>query len=200
MIIEALEKNIYYYKNVIDEPYPFIREIEDLDLYKEESGYLSKWLKWTASTNEKINYGYKKEGYFYNNPIKNDYDKKCLNILNAIKKISDDCIHDYILKNNLDEVFLPNYISIRKYNYGADMGPHVDSEDPTDKDHPYISGVLYLNDNYDGGEIEFPNQNISIKPEAGSMIIFPSYRPYFHHPKPPINNNKYMCPFFWYKK
>lgn len=200
MILDTVEPKIFYYKNIIKDPYGFIEQIENLDKVNDESDYLSKWDKWNASTDQSISYGFKKEGYVYPKAIKSSYDKECLNILNTIKKISEECISDYIKKNNLDEVFLPNYFSIRKYNFGADMGPHADSEDPTDKDHPYISGVLYLNDNYSGGELDFPAQKISIKPEAGSMIIFPSYRPYIHHPKPPINGNKYMCPFFWYKK
>lgn len=200
MILEVIEKKIFYYKNVIQNPYDFIQEIEFLDLENEQSDFLSKWLTWSASTDQKINYGFKKEGYIHSSLVKNNYDRRCLNILNVINKISEDCISDYINKNNLQEVFLPNYFSIRKYNVNADMGPHADSEDPTDKDHPYISGVLYLNDDYEGGELEFPDQKISIKPEAGSMVIFPSYRPYIHHPKPPVSGKKYMCPLFWYKK
>jgi hypothetical protein len=34
------------------------------------------------------------------------------------------------------------------------------------------SGLLYLNDEYQGGELVFPKQGISIKPEAGSLIFF----------------------------
>jgi len=34
------------------------------------------------------------------------------------------------------------------------------------------SGLLYLNDDYDGGELVFPEQGISIKPETGSLIFF----------------------------
>jgi hypothetical protein len=34
------------------------------------------------------------------------------------------------------------------------------------------SGILYLNDDYKGGEIFFPDQNLTIKPDAGSLIVF----------------------------
>lgn len=200
MILEILEKNIFYYKNVIDDPNQFIYNLENLDLNIKENFYLSRWEAWTASDNNSIVYGVKKEGHIYNRPIFDLYDNQCLEIIKYIKKNSDECINDYVFKTNSDQIFLPNYFSIRKYNTGADMGPHADSDDPTDKEHPYISGVMYLNDDYTGGELEFPNQKISIKPEAGSMVIFPSYRPYVHHPKPPITGNKYMSPFFWFKK
>ena len=200
MILEIVENQIFYYKNIITNPYQFIKKIEDLDAYIEQDFYLSKWSEWSASTDKNIIYGLKKEGSVYPKYIKNNYDKECLQVLNTIKKISDDCIENYVNKTNSKKVILPNYFSIRKYNTGADMGPHADSDDPTDKNHPYISGVLYLNDDYSGGEIEFPNYGISIKPEAGSMVIFPSYRPYVHHPKPPVFCNKYMSPFFWFKE
>lgn len=200
MILEILEKQIFYYKEVISDPDEFVKKIENLESYIEKDFYLSKWSEWSASTDKNILYGLKKEGSIYPKFIKNSYDKECLDILNTIKKISEECIVDYVKKTNSENVVLPNYFSIRKYNTGADMGPHADSDDPTDKTHPYISGVLYLNNNYDGGEIEFENQKIKIKPEAGSMIIFPAYRPYVHHPKPPTSGNKYMCPLFWFKE
>ena len=34
------------------------------------------------------------------------------------------------------------------------------------------SGLLYLNDDYQGGELVFPDQGLTIKPEAGSLIFF----------------------------
>jgi predicted 2-oxoglutarate/Fe(II)-dependent dioxygenase YbiX len=34
--------------------------------------------------------------------------------------------------------------------------------------------VTYLNDDYEGGEIEFTDLNISLKPKAGSTIMFPA--------------------------
>jgi len=53
---------------------------------------------------------------------------------------------------------------------GAENALHHDNwlEDQVD-DH---SSLLYLSDDYDGGLIEFPNENISIKPEKGMFICF----------------------------
>jgi predicted 2-oxoglutarate/Fe(II)-dependent dioxygenase YbiX len=102
--------------------------------------------------------------------------------------------------HRINKPWLPNFFNIKKYNEGADMGPHVDSSDPTNIEHPVISGVMYLNDNYEGGEINFPNQGVSIKPKAGSVIIFPSTDPYLHHPQKIDYGTKYMVPLFWYKE
>lgn len=34
------------------------------------------------------------------------------------------------------------------------------------------SGLLYLNNDYSGGELFFPKQSISLKPEVGSLVFF----------------------------
>jgi predicted 2-oxoglutarate/Fe(II)-dependent dioxygenase YbiX len=53
---------------------------------------------------------------------------------------------------------------------GASNGLHLDT---FDEDKLYDrSGILYLNDNYEGGEINFPEQGIKIKPEAGTLLVF----------------------------
>lgn len=69
-----------------------------------------------------------------------------------------------------------NY-QILKYGKGQYFTNHID-------DHPQyhrrVSSVYYLNDNYDGGEINFPRFEISYKPKANEMIIFPSTYVYNH--------------------
>ena len=40
--------------------------------------------------------------------------------------------------------------------------------------------MLYLNDNYKGGETEFLNQAIKIKPETGKLILFPPFWTHEH--------------------
>jgi len=77
------------------------------------------------------------------------------------------------------------------------MGPHVD--DYGNGDDPNISVVLYLNDDYVGGELFFREQGVKIKPEAGSIVIFPSVEPYYHESLPVESGIKYMAPGFWRK-
>jgi Rps23 Pro-64 3,4-dihydroxylase Tpa1-like proline 4-hydroxylase len=54
-----------------------------------------------------------------------------------------------------------------------------------------ISPILYLNDDYIGGEIEFVNFNIKIKPKSGSLILFPSNYAYRHTAHPVTSGTKY---------
>lgn len=70
-----------------------------------------------------------------------------------------------------------DYYGILKYGKGQKFTNHVDDH----KDyHRRISTVYYLNDNYAGGEINFPRFNITFKPAANQMIFFPSTYVYNH--------------------
>ncbi|NDF29896.1 MAG: 2OG-Fe(II) oxygenase [Nitrososphaeria archaeon] len=197
MHIKKLDDNIIYYENVLDFPKNFIDKIEELDLINNNINQLSKWSEWNAS-NENKKYGITKNGNFSSMQYNTKEDIETSLLIYKIKAISDLCFANYMKETNCNFLKLPDYFSIRKYDTSVDMGEHVDAEDPTDKSHPVISGVLYLNDSYTGGEIYFKNQNIKIKPSAGSMVMFPSYRPYTHHPMPVTEGDKYMIPFFWY--
>lgn len=66
---------------------------------------------------------------------------------------------------------------ILKYGEGNHFSNHYDDA----KKYPRtISMSFYLNDNYEGGEIEFPRFGLTIKPKANQMIMFPSNYVYNH--------------------
>jgi hypothetical protein len=55
-----------------------------------------------------------------------------------------------------------------------------------------ISIVVYLNDDYEGGDIWFPRMdNLSIKPKAGDIVVFPSTYIYEHASRDMISGTKY---------
>ena len=54
-----------------------------------------------------------------------------------------------------------------------------------------ISILCYLNDDYTGGEIEFIQYGITIKPKAGTILAFPSYFEYEHQVHPVITGKRY---------
>ena len=104
---------------------------------------------------------------------------------------------DYAKHFSIDYVE-PRSLSISKYRSGAFMGSHVDHYG-TEPFEPLMSAVAYLNDDYEGGELEFQNQGVSIKPAAGSVVVFPSVEPFYHQSLPIISGVKYMSPIFWIK-
>lgn len=114
-------------------------------------------------------------------------------------------VHEQIQKG-LEEISKENpFLSIShgesftlvKYGVGGKYGPHVDFQ-PT---HPksrspirQISVVMYLTDpdNYEGGEIHFPRQNITLKPKPGEIIYFPSCYTHVHEVKPVTKGERYV--------
>jgi hypothetical protein len=54
--------------------------------------------------------------------------------------------------------------------------------------------TFYINDNYNGGDIEFyVNGDITNhKPKAGDLVVFPSTVPYFHGVKTIPDGNKFF--------
>lgn len=77
---------------------------------------------------------------------------------------------------------------ILKYGLGQQFTNHID--DHVDH-HRRVSTVYYLNDDYTGGEIHFPRFNITFKPKANQMIIFPSTYVYNHSVLPVIEGERY---------
>jgi len=78
--------------------------------------------------------------------------------------------------------------SILKYGVGQKFINHIDDH----KDyHRRVSLVYYLNDDYLGGEINFPRFNISYKPKANEALMFPSTYVYNHSVSEVTNGTRY---------
>jgi predicted 2-oxoglutarate/Fe(II)-dependent dioxygenase YbiX len=75
-----------------------------------------------------------------------------------------------------------------KYNSGQEYKKHYDGGTEVGR---AISAVCYLNNDYVGGEIEFPHFNVKIKPEPGMLILFPSNFAYSHIALPVTEGTKY---------
>jgi len=95
--------------------------------------------------------------------------------------------NDYKKHFGISSIWHDSY-SILKYGVGQKFVNHVD-------DHPdyhrRVSTLYYINDDYSGGEINFSRFNLSIKPKANQMIIFPSTYVYNHSVSPVIEGTRY---------
>lgn len=87
------------------------------------------------------------------------------------------------------------------YDPGGHYRPHIDAEglwtnpDGTqmwkktiDRD---LSTVLFLNDDFEGGCFTFPDLRVTIRPEPGLLVCFPSSRFFRHCVEPVISGNRY---------
>lgn len=184
-----LSDGIYYYENLIEDTDQLLLDINNTDKNLLDTDLLEKWHTWASSNDDWI-FGERKHIF----PERYSTSSKMVqDIFDQLKGAVTIASTDYAQqsKNALDEID-PRTIS--KYYTDSFMGPHTDSGP-----RAYISGVLYLNDDYEGGEIAFPNQGIEVKPSAGSMLFFPSVEPYIHNPKKVLSGEKYMVPMFWFK-
>ena len=113
------------------------------------------------------------------------------------------------LKKEVDEFFnvdaLPTSPAIVRWMPGYRQEPHADKELHTGpdagkpNDFPWydLAGLFYLNDDYEGGELYFPNQGIQFKPKPGAAYFFPGAMNYVHGVTEITSGIRYVIPFFW---
>ena len=79
------------------------------------------------------------------------------------------------------------------YFYGSD--PEIIKKIGFQSDY---SALLYLNNSYDGGEIEFMQHGIKIKPSPGTLIFFKGDMNAFHKVNEVTNGERYnFVTFYW---
>jgi len=116
-----------------------------------------------------------------NNPI-------CQKIINQYYTLLLSTTNVYAKKYNIHETFWHEQYSVLKYVPGTQYHEHYDGGTNIGR---AISCVCYLNDDYEGGEIEFINFKVKIKPQKGMLILFPSNYAYRHIAHPVISGTKY---------
>jgi hypothetical protein len=99
------------------------------------------------------------------------------------------CIDDYAKYWGINVVYYEafNFVKYegegKHFNIHADHGPSYNAT---------VSAVIYINDDYEGGEIQFPRLDGYIhKPKVGDIAIFPSNYIYEHASLPMKSGTKY---------
>lgn len=99
----------------------------------------------------------------------------------------------------------PTDAAIVRWPVGAMQFPHADKElhegpdAGTPNEFPWydLGTVFYLNDDYEGGELFFPLQNIKFKPKPRAAYFFPGDKNYIHGVTKVTSGTRYTAPFFW---
>tara|TARA_B100001769_G_C21942477_1_gene507692 strand:- start:419 stop:844 length:426 start_codon:yes stop_codon:yes gene_type:complete len=71
---------------------------------------------------------------------------------------------------------------------GEQFGNHVDVL-TREGAKRFLILMVYLNDDFDGGETEFPVFGDKVKPEKGKLVVFPPLWQYMHRGNPPTNGH-----------
>jgi hypothetical protein len=79
--------------------------------------------------------------------------------------------------------------------------PHADCENLDGSPHPYpnrhYSALVYLNDEYEGGQIFFPHQQLEPKMSPGTLVQFEGTREFLHGVREITDGERYTVVMFF---
>jgi Rps23 Pro-64 3,4-dihydroxylase Tpa1-like proline 4-hydroxylase len=95
---------------------------------------------------------------------------------------------------NLSNIAITGFNRVLRQLPGNHMEAHVDEiNDQANGSSREYAAVVYLNDDYQGGELSYINFNLHIKPEAGSLMIFKTGPEYLHEVKTVLGTSPRYC-------
>jgi len=197
---EILAAGMVYYKNAIENTKETIGSIEYMQdqLAKGVESAALPWHEWNGANPEIEKFCIRHfitepKNVFKLDPLYSHiffvYDKIFGGIEKAYKHYSKE-LYPHASQNIKSTEGL---LSILKYGTTGYLPEHQDQGVSS----RVLSTVAYLNDDYVGGEIYFPQIDVQIKPEAGSIIFFPSNFVFSHTVKPITKGFRYAVPQ-WY--
>jgi len=83
-----------------------------------------------------------------------------------------------------------NRIQAHRYDVGDHYKPHADFHWFDNHSTAKLTCILFLNDDYEGGEFRFFDGNV-IEPKAGKLVIHPAVAG--HEVKPVTKGSRYSC-------
>lgn len=175
-------------------------ELEDLKKIQEFLPTINEWMD--AGENQ-----YAEDGtctydasYWQNRQCSYDILSKInLDIYNLIDK--------YIIKMQwfLEEEFKVQ-LSVRppviiRWFPGLEQQPHADKQLNDGSPNPFptydINSLLYYNDDFEGGELYYPQHDLVVKPEPGLAVAHPGDINYLHGVKMVTKGERYTTPSFY---
>jgi Rps23 Pro-64 3,4-dihydroxylase Tpa1-like proline 4-hydroxylase len=134
----------------------------------------------------------------------NSRDVKCADItkiMPQIKALYDNIVHHVINPFYGFKIRDSEAPQLLVYNSGGHYRAHYDGvakwknpdgsiiwKKSVDRD---VSTILFLNDEFEGGDFVFPDLRVRIRPEPGLLVAFPSSQFYSHMVEPVISGTRY---------
>jgi len=115
----------------------------------------------------------------------------------SLKLGLDKMMEDFRSQHHIEELVSHHSVLLR-YEESDHFGHHVD-------DHPkfprVVSSSTFLNDDYEGGQLEFREFGLTVRPIAGTVVFFCSSFPYIHRVLPVQRGIRYaIAKWYDYKK
>ncbi len=99
------------------------------------------------------------------------------------------------LQFDIEKELYTDILCFNRWRMGDLQHPHAD--DANGFGWRKFGCVLYLNEEYEGGEIYFPNQNTVLKPKANTLAFFPGDEEFVHGVNPITSGIRYTLSTFW---
>lgn len=100
------------------------------------------------------------------------------------------CVQHYSTDFKLDRMGFMEAINFVKYDPGEHFSYH------SDDGYHYkctVSTVAFLNDDFEGGLLDFDKLGLSVRPKEGDVVVFPSTYIYTHASLPITSGVKYVA-------
>jgi len=193
---EELYDGVYYYPNVIDDPQKLMDLIEMTEGRDALQEIVPNWIDWGVEADRGTVYWYGKKKRVLLNDI-HDIDTVdvpeedrvlCKEIFDTIFDAFQSVCDDYKIKRDIeDKVILLNQMNIHRYKENTWMGTHHDAQEGDTR--LKYSLLLYINDDYEGGEISFCIQDgVLSNPDYGLPV-----NTWNHLVENPEGNNKFAA-------
>jgi Rps23 Pro-64 3,4-dihydroxylase Tpa1-like proline 4-hydroxylase len=192
---EYLAPGIVAYYDVMENPQDFISDLEGLV----EINNL-QWLPGTtgdannATSNNEVSNSIRDVetiglASFDRNPsLRNTVNGPRLQLHEYLNDTVYPVARDYAIEHGILGYATGENWQILKYGKGHHFANHVDDS----KAYPRTFSIsYYLNDGYEGGEIEFPRFDLKIKPVANQAIVFAANYVYNHKIYPVTEGTRY---------
>lgn len=201
---EILDLGLVYYTDVIKDPHLLIEKIELLDekyktMGQPQTTSVKPWIAWTYGEGDnKLMFCWQKFVPQVEHILPSDiYKEEQTEISSALFGALEKTFNHYTKELY---PFAENNIKSREHTMHLlkyDSSGHLPAHQDQGVSSRVLSVLLYLNDDYEGGEIEFMHSNLKFKPKAGSVLFFPSNFLYVHEVYPVTKGPRYALPN-WY--
>lgn len=200
---EVLDLGMVYYRNIVSDPAKIIKTVEDLEQrYKADNPLpnqtsVKPWVEWNHDHTGQTFCLQKFIPQVKHIPLNDIYKDEQTYISSELFGALDRTLEHY--SNELYPFAAKNIKSrehtmhLLRYDQTGHLPAHQDQGIST----RVLSVLLYLNDDYEGGEIEFQHSDLVIKPDPGSVLFFPSNFLYVHEVHPVTKGPRYALPN-WY--
>jgi len=101
---------------------------------------------------------------------------------------------------NLDIPVYSDTLQIVRWFPGMEQPPHADDMSNTDItgfDHRAFGSIIYLNSDYSGGHTFYPNFDIEVTPQTGSLAVHPGDPEHLHGVTKVDGSIRYTIASFW---